>query len=203
MTPLDLWLFAAINAATEDWGPVASIAFLAAKFVVYLIPVHLVLLWLLGGRAHRRLALTLLAALLIGIAISYAIGFAAPTARPFQVPVGHLLIEHRGSPSFPSNHGLVMFTYAATLALAGWRRLAIPVALAAVAVAWSRIYLGVHFPFDMIGALAIALPAAWLAVRLDAIAGGRSTEAFERAYLRVGAAPDRWVKRIVGTGSSE
>ena len=42
---------------------------------------------------------------------------------------------------------------------------AIGLALAGVPIAWARIYLGVHFPFDMLGAIAVAAVGAWLALR--------------------------------------
>jgi undecaprenyl-diphosphatase len=36
-------------------------------------------------------------------------------------------------------------------------------AMLGVAVAWARIYVGVHFPFDMAGAALVAAFSAWLA----------------------------------------
>lgn len=38
-------------------------------------------------------------------------------------------------------------------------------ALLGVPVAWARLYLGVHFPFDMLGAVAVAALSAWLTLR--------------------------------------
>ncbi len=32
-------------------------------------------------------------------------------------------------------------------------------------MAWAHIYLGVHFPFDMLGAFAVAALSAWLTLR--------------------------------------
>ena len=34
-----------------------------------------------------------------------------------------------------------------------------------IPIAWARIYLGVHFPFDMLGAVAVAALSAWLSLR--------------------------------------
>jgi undecaprenyl-diphosphatase len=36
-------------------------------------------------------------------------------------------------------------------------------------MAWARIYLGVHFPFDMAGAAAVGACSAWLAVRAEPV----------------------------------
>lgn len=38
----------------------------------------------------------------------------------------------------------------------GLRRAGIALALFGLPIAWSRIYLGVHFPLDMVGAIAVA-----------------------------------------------
>jgi undecaprenyl-diphosphatase len=46
-----------------------------------------------------------------------------------------------------------------------WRLTGVALALLALPVAWARIYLGVHFPLDMAGAVVVASLAAWLARR--------------------------------------
>lgn len=38
-------------------------------------------------------------------------------------------------------------------------------ALLGAPIAWARIYLGVHFPLDMLGAAVVAAFSAWLALR--------------------------------------
>ena len=35
-------------------------------------------------------------------------------------------------------------------------------ALTGIAMAWARIYVGVHFPLDMLGAFVVAMAGAWL-----------------------------------------
>lgn len=201
MNGFDQQLFQLINASSDAWGPAAYLAYVAAKFVVLVIPFHLAMIWVLGDRSVRRQALTLLAALLIAIVLSYFIGAAYPTERPFQIPLGHALIAHRPSPSFPSNHALAMFTYAATMMVLRHPRHALVFFAAGLLVAWSRVYLGVHFPLDMAGAAALSLVAAWLAERIMRSHGRRALDVADRIYwyavLRPQAAirahfEDRW-----------
>lgn len=80
-----------------------------------------------------------------------------PHPRPFVMEVGRTLIEHQPTASFPSNHMLIFSTIALSYCFAG-RKLAGGILLGlAFAVAWSRIYVGVHFPLDMLGAFILAL----------------------------------------------
>jgi undecaprenyl-diphosphatase len=182
MNAIDQQLFLMINASSDEWGVMAGIAFVAAKVVIYLIPLHLIMIWTLGDRSVRRQALILFGALTIGLVISYLIGKIVPTQRPYLIPIGHALVEHRSSPSFPSNHGLIMFTYAITMAmLAHWRH-ALVIGAAGLTVAWARIYVGVHFPLDMIGAALVGALAGWLAIRIDRAVGTAILNLAERAY---------------------
>lgn len=191
MNAIDQQLFLMLNASNDEWGIMAAIAFVAAKIVIYLIPLHLVVIWTLGDRSVRRQALILLAALMIGLFISYLIGKLMPTQRPYLIPIGHALVEHRSSPSFPSNHGLIMFTYAIAMAmLAHWRH-ALVIGAAGLTVAWARIYVGVHFPLDMVGAALVGTMAAWLAIRFDRLFGRHALDLADRAYAAFVLRPAR------------
>ncbi|MDI6894898.1 MAG: amidase domain-containing protein [Bacillota bacterium] len=73
-----------------------------------------------------------------------------------------------GGYSFPSGHSFVSFVlYGYLVLLVGrlaprWRWLRVPLLLVAVGIGLSRVYLGVHYPSDVLGGW--ALGAAWLAL---------------------------------------
>ena len=68
----------------------------------------------------------------------------------------HTLVRAPTDPSFPSGHTTIAFACAAVLAY--FRpRLAPLLFLLAAAIALSRIYVGVHYPLDVVGGAALGL----------------------------------------------
>lgn len=103
------------------------------------------------------MALALCCNLLIGLLFMHP--------RPFMIPLGHTYLAHAAETSFPSDHAVVFF--AAGLALCTWRlALGGGVVVLGAAVGLARIYLGVHFPFDIVGSLLVAIACYWLVIAL-------------------------------------
>ena len=174
MTEFDRELFLLFNATSESGGYIAFFAYVMAKYVIFAIPIGISLLWIAGNYTAKRIALTLFFALVLAVSLSFTIGVLFPVQRPFLIPFGQNLIEHRASPSFPSNHGLVMFSCAWTLFFMARRWQAALIAISGLFVAWSRVYLGIHWPFDMAGAAVVAGIAAFSAVEFNRRFGDRS-----------------------------
>jgi undecaprenyl-diphosphatase len=137
-----------------------------------LIPAALLLLALLrwGGRRAWLLAAAALLALGVTDLAASAVKALLQRVRPCHVfPATELLARCTASLSLPSNHAANMASLAAA-AWAGSRRLGLAVAGLALAVAYSRIYLGVHYPGDVLAGLllgaALGTLAALLALRL-------------------------------------
>ena len=70
-----------------------------------------------------------------------------------MVPLGYVWFSHTADYSFPSDHMTIFVCFALALISAKAERTGLMVLGISILVAWSRIYLGVHFPLDMIGAV--------------------------------------------------
>lgn len=182
MDSLNHSLFLALNAGAEPWSVVVYVAVVAAKALIFLVPLHLILIWVGGERAVRFVALSAFLALVIALAVNGIVGALTDSPRPFVIGLGHTLIDHRPNSSFPSNHATVFFTYAATLAIYGRRTLAAWFAAIGLLVAWSRIYLGIHYPGDMIGAAVVSVVAAVVSASVMTRFGPAVLERSEALY---------------------
>ena len=78
---------------------------------------------------------------------------------------------------------------ALTLLLAGERRYGLAMLLAGFAVAWARIFIGVHFPLDMAGAVVIACVAYAVVAPLWGMSGAALTRGLVAVYRKVLAWP--------------
>lgn len=108
-------------------------------------------------RRPTALPLTFLAVLL-GDGISSGLKFSFDRVRPsdrFDEPEPLLRVAH--TPSFPSGHAATSFACAATLARYVAPRFAIGLYVLAALIAWSRVYVGAHYPLDVLAGAVLGL----------------------------------------------
>ena len=123
--------------------------------------------WWIARRARspRRVALAVWGGIapLIAVSLAQPISHAAGERRPFQVPSLHAftLVHHSADPGVPSDHATAAGAAAAALCFVSWR-LGVLTWLAAALLAFSRVYVGVHFPQDVLAGLALGAAVAIL-----------------------------------------
>ena len=133
---------------------------------------------------YRKIGFSMAAALLMGVVICNMImkpGFARIRPYDYQIQflgrtwedllvTGKLLVETPHDYSFPSGHTIASFE-ASIAILLGNKKLGIPAVILAVLIAFSRMYLYVHYPTDVIASILLgslfALLGTWIVNTVD------------------------------------
>ena len=145
----------------------------AAQYLLYAIVFVVAGMWFVGRSraergANRRLVLEGVFSALIGLAVVALIQHFYHHPRPFvERSDVYLLFPHSADPSFPSEHVIV------AAALAGsfiWNRrwLGSLLLLAAGALGFARVLAGIHYPADIIAALALGIIISWVVAQMGA-----------------------------------
>jgi undecaprenyl-diphosphatase len=121
------------------------------------------LLWiaiaLVLGAVYRRWGPLLLTVIAVALADWSAAGIKALVGRdrpPVDYARPKALVPVPHDPSFPSGHAATSFA-AATMLTFAFPRLAPALFVLAAAVAFSRVYVGVHYPLDVLGGAALGV----------------------------------------------
>jgi len=121
---------------------------------------------------YRRWGTFLLTLVAVALADWSAAGIKALVDRPrppLRYPEPKTLVPVPHDASFPSGHAATSFAAATMLSLA-FPKFAPVLLLLAAAVAFSRVYVGVHYPLDVIGG---AVLGALIAIALRRLVTGR------------------------------
>jgi undecaprenyl-diphosphatase len=101
--------------------------------------------------------------------------------RPYDSGITHLLIGPSSDYSFPSDHATATFAIAGAFLLHGKRGCGIAFLIAALLVAFSRVYVGTHYASDVFGGAVTGIIAA----------------ASVRMIYREGTRADRYLTKIL------
>jgi len=162
--PWNVTLFLLINAPASASQFALLTAKLFAIYTPWITIATLLLFWLRGTSETRRSLMIAGIALVIGLSVNFLITLLVYAPRPFELGIGQTFLAHAPETSFPSDHATFLWSLA--LGLLGSRSLrwlgGVIFSLG-LSTAWARVYLGVHFPIDMVASFAIALIAALIA----------------------------------------
>ena len=131
-----------------------------------------VVLYIFGGENTRKVALLGLAALLLANVAVYLLKIIIAEPRPFNVlPHVDLLVSESEIYSFPSGHSASSFAVMMVIGLK-YRlhikgkayRLLYPLLAFAALIAFSRVYIGVHYPLDVVFGAIIGILSAILVI---------------------------------------
>ncbi len=113
------------------------------------------LMWILGGvfksEKAQKGALMLVIVFIIVIMVGLSLKAVYYRPRPFLVlSAVHVLVPKDFDSSFPSGHALIVAAGATAAFFFLKKRYSIPLLAEAAVVSYSRVYVGVHFPMDVL-----------------------------------------------------
>lgn len=179
LTDLSDGLFLRVNDLARDSAWLHGPATAYAKYGVVLFAGLLLLgVWRRRGAAAVELAAAVWAGLatLLAVAVNQPAAALVAEPRPYAVhPAALVLVDRTSDWSFPSDHSVMAGAAAVGLVLVS-RRLGAVTAVAALLMAVARVYVGAHFPLDVVAGLCLGglvSGLGWLLVRrpLTRVAG--------------------------------
>ena len=166
LSELNISLFSWINASPEASNTSIHFAIFIANDLLYCMILLFAWFWLRGNYDTKKQILKAFIFTSIAILISQCISHVYYHPRPFVMEVGRTLIYHAPNGSFPSDHMLIFSSIAFSYLFSAQRKLGISLLVMAWLVAWSRVYLGVHVPLDMLGAFLLAFALNFFGLKL-------------------------------------
>jgi undecaprenyl-diphosphatase len=111
-------------------------------------------------RGKRDKALYAFYSAIFALTINLLITFFYFHPRPFMVGLGRTLLKHSPETSFPSDHATLAFSIALYFLLEKEWRIGLFLFLFALFTGFARVYVGIHFPLDIICSMLISMLAA-------------------------------------------
>ncbi|HDR7768067.1 MULTISPECIES: undecaprenyl-diphosphatase [Bacillus cereus group] len=166
-------IFRAINDLGKQYSFLNPAIVFLAEYMVYILALIILTYWFIGSRKSRMMVIQAMVAFVIAEVIGKIAGKFHLNYQPFVVlPHVNKLVDHAVDNSFPSDHTILFFSICFSFWLVrkktGWLWL-----ILALCIAISRIWVGVHYPFDVaVGALigcSSAVFSHWLVPKLSLI----------------------------------
>ncbi len=151
-----------INAPALRNPHLSAVAVAVAVYGVPLMACFVAVQWFSrNNRLHlRHTAISAGLAFFAGLGLNQMILLFVHRVRPYDLGVSHLVIAKSADWSFPSDHATAAAAIAAVFLIKGvtWRGAVL--AVAALLIAWARVFVGVHYVLDVAGGALVGIAAA-------------------------------------------
>jgi undecaprenyl-diphosphatase len=160
---LNYELFKAINGLAGHHHLLDSVMTFVSQRALIIYALVLFVMWLVGKEKNKYTVVYAVITGALGLIINVVIGHIHYEARPFVTHKVTLLLPHAADASFPSDHTTGAFSLALAV-LYRHRKIGVGMLLFAILTGFSRIYVGHHYPFDVLGSIVVSLGASVVVV---------------------------------------
>lgn len=165
---MDYRIFQIVNQFAGKSGVLDNLMIVLAKYGVLLMALPLLYMWFRGDEDKKKVVLLSLLSMAIALLVNQIIGHIYFRQRPFAFHEVNLFLAKSADPSFPSDHSAFVFGIAWLITLKD-RRIGVFALAIGVLVGISRIFVGTHYPGDVLGGAVVGLMAAILVWNLKSI----------------------------------
>ena len=159
MMDTNIQLFRLINDLGFQIPALNPVFIFIAEYFLYLLIIVLIVYLFKDNGKHRIMVLAAVVSCLIAVILGKITGQFHYNVQPFATLDNvNLLIEKEVNNSFPSDHTILSFTICMTLFLFDKRKFYF--LFIGLLVAVSRIWVGVHYPFDVLTSIVLSIVAA-------------------------------------------
>lgn len=159
MMDTNIELFRLINDLGFQIPALNPVFVFIAEYFLYLLLIVLIVYLFKDNGKHRMMVLAAVVSCLVAVIFGKLAGQFHYNVQPFvTLDNVNQLIEKEVNNSFPSDHTILSFTICMTLFL--FDKTKVYFLLIGVLVAISRVWVGVHYPFDVLTSIVLSIAAA-------------------------------------------
>ncbi len=164
---MDAIIFLVVQKLAATSPILDAIGIFCASILIWIMVAAIAVFWVLDKKKRTLAAISAFVAALISWLVNQGIGEFVFRPRPFaSLATAHLLINKSAlDKSFPSDHAAMAFALAMAIFMVD-RRWGWAFIVGAVMVSIGRIYVGAHYPTDVLAGAAIGLICAYIIHRL-------------------------------------
>ena len=169
---MDYFIFQQINNLAGQWTCLDAFGIFFAEYLQYILAGLVILLF---WKKWRAIFLVFTSAILAEFGLVELIKFFWSRPRPFVENNVNLLLEHTGA-SFPSGHAAFFFAISTVIFLyykkvypasKFWCGAGIGFFIASFLISISRVFVGIHWPLDILAGAIIGIFSGWLVLKIS------------------------------------
>jgi undecaprenyl-diphosphatase len=159
MTGINISLFKVINSFAGRSVFFDKLMVFCANHLIYIVPLFLLFIWFKKSEkdSGKKKGLFIFVSVMVSLFFGWIITKFYYHPRPFAIGLGKDLIVHTPDSSFPSDHATVMFATSFALFFLRENVWGFIFFILSLVVGFARVFCGIHFPLDILGAIPVSL----------------------------------------------